>query len=140
MRGLRFDRPGVVLAAMALVVLVIIAAIGSMDSGIRRSVVDLFGYGGPHSDESSGTRTLFHTGVSIDGTKNGETYSTYDARRHRTGQTGFRGFGCPGSCERHEAGYRWAAEKGVARPRNCRGPSWEFVEGCAAFVLESGRP
>ncbi|MGA9581664.1 MAG: hypothetical protein WBR13_06815 [Allosphingosinicella sp.] len=135
MMGLRTDRPGLFLAAMALVVLVIIVGLGAMDPSLRRSVVDLFGYGGPHSDESSGSRTLFHTGVPISGIKNGKTYTAYDRRRHAQGTAGFRGFACSGECERHEAGYRWAEAQNVTSPRNCRGPNWEFVEGCAAFVL-----
>jgi hypothetical protein len=93
---LRSDRPGLLLAAMALTVLLIIAVIGSMDAGTRRWVVDLFGYGGPHSDASSGSRNLFHAGVPIQGAKNGETYAAYDARRRRTNVAGFRGFGLSG--------------------------------------------
>lgn len=134
--GIHTDRPGLLLAAMALVVFVIMVAMGSLDAGVRRSVVDLFGYGGPHSDESSGSRALFHTRVPIDGMKNGETYAAYDKRRHALSQNGFGGFGCPGGCERHEAGYRWAEKRKVTSPRDCRGPTWEFVEGCAALVLE----
>ena len=137
--GIRTDRPGLLLAAMALVVLAFIAALVAMDAGLRGSVVDLFGYGGPHSDEASGSRALFHTGVPIDGVKNGETYSAYNARRHTEEQAGFGGFGCPGGCARHEAGYRWAEENKVTSPRDCRGSSWEFVEGCAALVLGSGQ-
>ena len=138
--GLRNDRPGLLLAAMVLVVLVIMIAMGSMDAGVRRSVVDFFGYGGPHSDEASGSRALFHTRVPIDGVKNGETYAAYDKRRHGLSQAGFGGFGCPGGCGRHQAGYRWAEARKVTSPRDCRGPSWEFVEGCAAFLLPTERP
>lgn len=140
MMGIRTDRPGLLLAAMALVVLAIMVAMGAMDAGVRRTVVDLFGYGGPHSDEASGSRTLFHSRVPIDGMKNGETYAAYDRRRHGLSQAGFGGFGCPGGCERHEAGYRWAEERKVMSPRECGGPSWEFVEGRAAFVLEGQKP
>ena len=132
--GIRTDRPGLLLAAMALVVLAFISALVAMDAGLRGSVVDLFGYGGPHSDEASGSRALFHTGVPIDGVKNGETYGVYDARRHTEEQAGFRGFGCPGGCARHEAGYRWAQVNKVTNARDCRGSSWEALEGCAAFV------
>ena len=134
--GIRTDRPGLLLAAMALAVLAIIVALGSTDADLRRSVVDLFGYGGPHSDEPSGSRTLFHSGVPIDGVKNAESYAAYDARRHMQDESGFRGFGCSGRCERHEAGYRWAQATGIVRLRDCRGSSWEFLEGCTAYVSE----
>ncbi len=135
--GLRLERSRVVLFAMALVVLVIVGSLAGMDPGLRRSVVDLFGYGGPHSDESSGSRELFHSGVPIQGRKNGETYGEYDKRRHSRSVGGFRGFGCPSDCGRHEAGYRWAEERRLPTPRDCRGPSWEFVEGCAAYLMEA---
>jgi hypothetical protein len=135
MMGLRLDRPGILLAAMALVVLAIVGSLGAMDAGIRASVVDFFGYGGPHADASSGNRRLFHSGVPIEGTKDGETYSAFDARRQKVDAIGFQGFGCIGDCSRHEAGYRWARDRQLSRARDCRGPTWEFVEGCAAYVL-----
>ena len=138
--GLRLDQPRILIAAMALVVLAIIGALAAMDAGMRASIVDIFGYGGPHSDGSSGSRRLFHSGVSISGEKNGETYAAYDARRRAMEVSGFRGFGCPGDCARHEAGYRWAEELQLASPWQCRGPSWEFVEGCAAYVLARELP
>lgn len=137
--GIRADRPGLLLAAMALVVFAIMVAMASMDAGLRRSVVDLFGYGGPHSDEALGSRALFHTRVSIDGMKNGETYAAYDRRRHGLSESGFGGFGCPGGCERHEAGYRWAKEQGISTSQDCRGPTWEFVEGCAVYLSQDAR-
>ena len=51
----------------------------------------------------------------IDGVKNGETYAAYDARRRTQDENGFRGFGCSGVCEGHEAGYRWAQGQGESR-------------------------
>jgi len=136
MMGVRTDRPGLLHAAMALVVIAIVVGLGSMDVGVRRSVVDLFGYGGPHSDEPSGSRTLFHSGVPIDGVKNGKTYAAYQARQRTQDEKGFHGFGCSGGCEGHEAGYRWAQANGIVRPRDCQGSNWEFLEGCAAYVSE----
>ena len=140
MRGFAADRPGIVLSAMVLVVLALMIALGSMDASIRQFVVDLFGYGGPHSDESSGSRGLYHTGVPIAGEKNGETYAAYDARRHSIAANGFLGFGCPTNCDRHEGGYAWAEAQGLSDPGSCKGPSWEFIEGCAAFVLNNKEP
>lgn len=139
MMGLRLDRPGIVLAAMALVVLAIVGSMGAMDARIRASVVDFFGYGGPHADESTGNRRLFHTGVPITGRKNGETYAEFNDRRQGLGLVGFHGFGCIADCRRHEAGYEWARQRNLTRARVCRGPTWEFVEGCAAYVLNSDK-
>lgn len=140
MKGFGADRPGLVLSAMVLVVLAITAGLWSMDAGLRRSFVDLFGYGGPHSDESSGSRDLYHSGVPIAGEKNGETYAAYDARRYAADVTGFRGFGCPDGCDRHEAGYAWAKAQGLSKAGDCKGPSWGFVEGCAAYMLKAKEP
>ena len=127
--------PGMILAAMAAAVLLVIGAIVTQDKGIRDSVQDFLGYGGPHSDETYGGKDLFHTGVDIGGAKGGETYAAYDARRDGNGVRGFRGFECLDQCEVHEAGYRWAMKHEVVVARNCRGPTWAFVEGCMAYVL-----
>lgn len=140
MMKIRTDRPGFLLFAMALVVAAFMVALISVDAGLRRSIVDLLGYGGPHSDEPSGSRALFHTRVPIKGTKDGASYAAYDARRHRESTAGFSGFGCPGGCQKHEAGYLWAKTRGLTRPQDCVGPSWEFVEGCAAHVLAIRTP
>jgi hypothetical protein len=133
---LPLDRPRFLLASMAVVVLLVLASLAAMDGGIRRSVADLFGYGGPHTDHFSGGRDLFHTGVAISGTKQGERYSDFDARRDRVQSTSFSGFGCPDACDEHERGYRWAAGNEVKEPRHCRGETWEFLEGCAAYALD----
>ena len=81
---------------MALVVLAIMVAMASMDAGLRRSVVDLFGYGGPHSDEASGSRACSTRGVPIDGVKNGETYAAYDPDGDTAGAGGISRFRLPG--------------------------------------------
>ena len=129
------DRPILLLASMALVVIAIIASMAALDPGVRRSVADILGYGGPHSDDASGTRTLYHSGVPIGGEKGGETYAAYLARREKKWTDGFGGFACPGSCAGHEAGYRWAEAWRLTHPRQCGGTTWDFVEGCAAYVL-----
>lgn len=134
------DRSWLFVVAMAFVVFAIILAIASIDRGLREAAQDLFGYGGPHSDESSGGLDLFHSGVDIDGTKGGETYAAYDARRDTQSTEGFRSFACPGNCSAHEAGYDWAMQQKVSDDDQCRGPNWAFLEGCVAYVYERNPP
>ncbi len=84
---------------------------------------------------TSGSRNLFHSGVPISGVKAGETYGAYDARRDAAAATEYFGFGCLGDCRPQEAGHRWAVQHRIAKPRDCAGTSWGFVEGCAAYSL-----
>ena len=134
------DRSWLFVVAMGFVVLAIIIAIASIDRGMREAAQDMLGYGGPHSDESYGGRDLFHTGVDIGGIKGGETYAAFDGRRDSGFSDGFSGFGCPGSCDTHKAGYAWAMKQGVGDLRQCRGSSWAFLEGCVAYVYEREPP
>lgn len=134
------DRSWLFVLAMGFVVIAIIIAIASIDRGIREAAQDMFGYGGPHSDESYGGRDLFHTGADIGGTKGGETYATYDARRDAEAADGFGGFACPGSCDTHRAGYDWAKKQNLGDDGQCRGPNWAFLEGCVAYVYERNPP
>lgn len=134
------DRSWLFVVAMAVVVLAIIVAIASTDRTLREAAQDTLGYGGPHSDESGGGLDLFHTGVDIDGTKQGETYAAYDARRDRQATNGFGGFACPSSCNTHQAGYDWAMKQKLTDDGQCRGSSWAFLEGCAAYVYEQNPP
>lgn len=129
-RHLLFALTGILL----LFLLLVLFATGLHRDALR-GIQDVFGYGGPHSDEATGSRDLFHSGVPIGGLRGGETYGAYDARRDAVAVTAHRGFGCLGDCRAQEAGYRWAAERRIARPRDCAGPSWSFVEGCAALVI-----
>lgn len=134
------DRSWLFVAAMGFVVVAIIVAIASIDRGLREAAQDMFGYGGPHSDESYGGRDLFHSGVDIGGTKGGEIYAAFDARRDRDSVDSFAGFACPGSCDTHKAGYAWAMKQSVDDVRKCRGSSWASVEGCVAYVYERNPP
>jgi hypothetical protein len=70
----------------------------------------------------------------------GETYSEFDERRDRLeGERGsYAGYGCTVDCSGHEAGYRWAAEKGITDPDSCGGKSWSFIEGCRAYAEGNG--
>ena len=129
-------RPPLLLIAMGVVVAVVLMILLGMDPGFRQRAADAFGYGGVHSDDANGSRDLFHTAVSIRGRRGGETYAEFDTRRDAAPEfVGFHGFGCLGNCDQHEAGYRWAARGVIADASMCRGSSWQFTEGCAAFVL-----
>lgn len=46
---------------------------------------------------------------------------------------------CTGDCSGHNAGYNWAAEKGIDNPLNCGGNSKSFIEGCETYVMDSIR-
>lgn len=41
------------------------------------------------------------------------------------------------SCVGHEAGWRWAADHGVASPDDCGGRSLSFESGCRAWAEEA---
>lgn len=131
---LMVEKPRALLLAMGAVVSAVLLFLLAMDDGVRQNAADLFGYGGVHSDADEGSRDLFHTEVSIRGRRGGETYAAFDARRDASpGVEGFHGFGCLESCASHEAGYLWAASQKLANASDCRGASWAFVEGCAAY-------
>ena len=49
----------------------------------------------------------------------------------------FNGYDCTEDCSGHEAGYDWAARKGVSDVSGCGGNSNSFIEGCRAFVEEN---
>lgn len=70
----------------------------------------------------------------------GETYDEYDERRDELeGEAGsYAGYGCTVDCSGHEAGYQWAADKGITDPDDCGGKSWSFIEGCRAYAEENG--
>jgi hypothetical protein len=124
--------PILLLLILFLGLIVIVAGLGREVEG---KAEDIVGYGGPHSDEPSGSKSLFHTGVPIGGTKQGETYGQFNQRRSRDAKTDYRGFGCLGDCQVHKQGYDWAAARHLAKPGRCVGSTWSFAEGCAAFVL-----
>lgn len=130
------DRPWIVLVAMGLVLVVMLGLIASMDPSFRNKAQDLFGYGGPHSDEEIGSRDLFHSGADISGQKEGESYAAYDARRNRIATAGFEGFGCLDTCRELQVGYRWAEANRVDQASRCRGATWPLVEGCVAYVTK----
>ena len=44
---------------------------------------------------------------------------------------------CTGNCSGHEAGYEWAADKGISDPSDCGGNSESFIEGCEAYANEN---
>jgi hypothetical protein len=46
----------------------------------------------------------------------------------------FHGYACAGDCSSHQQGYSWAADHKISNPRDCRGTSETFIEGCRAFA------
>jgi hypothetical protein len=129
------------IAALGLLVLLagIFIYVGNLQEAALDEAEDIAGYGGPHSDDAGGSRTLFHKGVPIGGRKHGETYGDYNNRRAGASADNFFGFGCLKDCTHHMAGYQWAYVHDVKKPKQCVGDSWGFVEGCAVVVLQDER-
>ena len=51
----------------------------------------------------------------------------------------FHGYRCgASSCLLHQQGYQWGAENRIVNPKDCRGASEEFIEGCLAFAGVDG--
>jgi hypothetical protein len=47
----------------------------------------------------------------------------------------FHGYRCGGGdCALHQKGYQWGADHRIVNPKDCRGASEEFLEGCHAFA------
>ena len=44
---------------------------------------------------------------------------------------------CTGDCSGHNAGYEWAADRGISSPEDCGGNSVSFIEGCEAYANEN---
>lgn len=104
------------------------------DLPLSARIQDAFGYGGVHTDTPEHGRSLFHSGADISGVKGGLTYARFNSRRIVNAVDAFAGFSCLESCAGHEAGFRWAAKRGVSQASECIGRSWSEIEGCAAFV------
>ena len=49
----------------------------------------------------------------------------------------FHGYRCTQDCSGHEAGYEWAARKGITDSNDCGGNSQSFIEGCKAYADEN---
>lgn len=71
-------------------------------------------------------------------TRGDETYAEFDERRDELeGSKGeVAGYGCTEDCSGHDAGYKWAEERGITDPDDCGGKSWSFEEGCQAYANE----
>jgi len=50
----------------------------------------------------------------------------------------FHGWKCGGDCSLHHAGYAWGAQHKIVNPRDCRGESESFIEGCWAYTGAEG--
>ena len=46
----------------------------------------------------------------------------------------FHGYACGSDCTSHQDGYSWASAHKISNPRDCRGMSETFIEGCLAFA------
>ena len=128
-------RMAIALIGVLLLCLVLLILITDLPKQVVKQAQDFFGYGGPHSDEVTGSRDLFHSGVPIQGRKGGETYGAYDGRRDGRAMENYFGYGCLEDCRQQEIGYRWAARQKIEKPRECSGSTWAILEGCAAYVL-----
>ena len=49
-------------------------------------------------------------------------------------QKTFYGYDCTSDCSGHEAGYKWANDKGITDFNDCGGNSQSFKEGCQSYV------
>lgn len=89
------------------------------------------------SNEAAPAGDLDSTEADTSGSKGGETYADFDARRDAEPSPGsVGGYGCTEDCSGHDAGYQWASEHGVTDESECGGNSWSFEEGCAAYAKE----
>ena len=50
----------------------------------------------------------------------------------------FHGYVCGSDCGTHQAGYDWAKAHDISDPRDCRGNSEGFIEGCKSFAGVDG--
>jgi hypothetical protein len=50
----------------------------------------------------------------------------------------FHGYACGDACALHQQGYAWAAQHGIDDPKQCRGTSEIFIEGCFAYAGVEG--
>jgi len=46
----------------------------------------------------------------------------------------FHGYPCGSDCLLHQKGYQWGSVHKIVNPKDCRGTSEEFIEGCLAFA------
>ena len=46
----------------------------------------------------------------------------------------FHGYACGSDCTGHQQGYSWASAHKIGDPKDCRGTSETFIEGCKAFA------
>ncbi len=50
----------------------------------------------------------------------------------------WHGYMCDFDCSTHQAGYAWGAQHRIVNPKDCRGTSQSFIEGCWAFTGAEG--
>lgn len=50
----------------------------------------------------------------------------------------FHGYQCGIDCSLHQKGYEWGAQHKISDPKDCRGTSESFIEGCWAYAGKEG--
>jgi hypothetical protein len=68
----------------------------------------------------------------------GVTYEAFDRLRDRGAGSSFDGYPCLTPCSAHAAGYGWAQDQADISEDDCKRQSWGFMEGCIAFMAETG--
>jgi hypothetical protein len=54
--------------------------------------------------------------------------------RRLSGPLVFHGYACMLECSQLQEGYAWASAHKISNPRDCRGTSETFIDGCRAFA------
>jgi len=65
-------------------------------------------------------------------------HSPFPVNGDHPGEYLFHGYRCGTDCLLHQKGYQWGAEHKIVDPKDCRGTSEEFIEGCLAFAGVEG--
>jgi len=65
-------------------------------------------------------------------------HTPFPVNGYRPGDYLFHGYRCGTDCAIHQKGFQWGSEHRIANPKDCRGTSEEFIEGCLAFAGVEG--
>ena len=89
----------------------------------------------PQTDAEKGVKLAVER-IASASQPNGHT--PFPANGYRAGEYLFHGYRCGTDCLLHQKGYQWGSRHQVADPKDCRGTSEEFIEGCLAFAGVEG--
>jgi|HubBroStandDraft_4_1064222.scaffolds.fasta_scaffold767775_2 hypothetical protein len=89
----------------------------------------------PQKDAQKGTQLAVER-IASNSEPSGHT--PFPANGYRAGEYLFHGYRCGTDCLLHQKGYQWGSQHQVADPKDCRGTSEEFIEGCLAFAGVEG--